>query len=396
MEFSRQVVGVAKELLPLIASICLVYADKLVALCRRRKPLPRPVAADPLRVVFSRPSKRNSVTQPSFVVEPVAPAALGPAVEPVAPAPTYAAQEPTKPPPNPPSAAVVLPVANAIKQVTEQDNRLPVKQLLAENAVAISALRTALLDHPLFRPREHDELWLLRYVLSHKKSVAAAAKAARYTLQWRQEHAMDQLAAELRATPGERGLASHPAFVLVHKAHVQPGGIHLVQPHPQRGPLLIGTMTLFDYTAAMAIPRVAYLRYIQCINEWSFNECDRVTRETGLLTKQARFVQCKNFRLGSLNREWLALDGQVSKEMEDCYPQHLGQILVLDPPGWALIMWRAVKMLFPARMVEKVDLLPLSSRKELERRVLRFMSFADLPASHGGLREPYPCPVHGI
>ena len=136
--------------------------------------------------------------------------------------------------------------------------------------------------------------------------------------------------------------------MFAHKAHVQPGGIHLLQPHPQRGPLLIGTMTAFDYTAALAIPREAYLRYIQCVNEWSFNECDRVTRETGLLTKQARFVQCKHFSMRMLNREWLALDAQVSKEMEDCYPQHLGMILVLDPPGLVYVFH--VLAIFTARL----------------------------------------------
>ena len=62
--------------------------------------------------------------------------------------------------------------------------------------------------------------------------------------------------------------------------------------------------------------------------------------------------------------------------------------------GWGL-RERAVKLLFPARMVEKVDLIPTSARKELERRVQRFMSLDDLPTTHGGKREPYECPVHG-
>jgi hypothetical protein len=189
-------------------------------------------------------------------------------------------------------------------------------------------------------------------------------------------------------------------------------------------------MTQFDYYAAMnKLSRDDYAAYIFVLNEWNYMVCDRVTRETGRLTKATRFVQCRGFALRSLNREWLKMDGAVAKEMEDCYPQVqsprtqkprapepiarqcplltvcaaatsspqlLQQILVLDPASWAVILWRAVKVLFPARMVEKVDLIPTPfGARALKTRVLRHVALSDLPVSHGGTRVAYPCPLAG-
>jgi hypothetical protein len=272
------------------------------------------------------------------------------------------------------------------------DDRPPIRPLLEANSEKIAFLRSSLLDNPLFDSRLHDDLWLLRFLLSHKKSVPAAAKAARTTLAWRQAHDMDTISAAIRENPA----VEHPFFLHAHKIHVRPGGIHIVTPDKRRGPCLIAAMTGFDYGAAMQdLSREEYVRYMLVLNEWAFNECDRVTRATGRLTKLARFVQAKNFSVRSLNREWLNMDGAVAKEMEDCYPQGLGQILVLDPPGWAAAMWRVVKFLFPARMVEKLDFLPLTNKQAFEKRALRFIALEDLPKSHGGKREDYPCPVTG-
>ena len=391
----------AKDAVPWLLAFMIVYCDRLFAFVMRKiRPAPRPRAANGA-VVFSRASIRKQHTIPSFAPRMQEPAAANTIASTTA---SIAASSPTTELPAPGTNAngalpltAPTPVASvASPPVNAYDNRPPVRPLLDANAVAISRLRTALLDNPLFDPVRHDELWLLRFLLSHKKSVTAAAKAARTCLQWRKEHDMDKLAAKMRATPGSRGATSHPVFQYGHRRHVSPGGMHLLLPDPQRGPILVGDMTKFDYNAAMEkLTREEYTAFARIFNEWFFNECDRVTRETGLLTKSARFVQCRDFSVRALNRDWLKMDGQVSKEMEDCYPQLLGLILVLDPPQWALIMWRAVKFLFPARMVEKVDLIPTSARKELERRVLRFVSLDDLPETHGGRRKPYDCPVHG-
>ena len=62
-------------------------------------------------------------------------------------------------------------------------------ELLRKHAVGVSALREQVSRDPLYDPQRHDDLWLLRFYLSHhvKGGVAAAAAAARATLRHRHE-----------------------------------------------------------------------------------------------------------------------------------------------------------------------------------------------------------------
>lgn len=58
-----------------------------------------------------------------------------------------------------------------IPPVCPEDDRKAVKDLITEYRAKIDKLRTALEDHPLFDyDNKHDDLWLLRFYLSHKKS----------------------------------------------------------------------------------------------------------------------------------------------------------------------------------------------------------------------------------
>lgn len=288
------------------------------------------------------------------------------------------------------AASTLRPAARTVNPVIKppscpHDQRIPVRDLLAKHATELIALRELVAVDSLYDAARHDDLWLLRFFLSHSKGgVAAAAKAARYTLAWRETHRMDALAAELETIPA----IAHPNVTTAHAVHVKPHGIRFLVPDGTRGPILFAHMIDFDYVATMKhVSREAYASMMRTMNEWYFMQCDRVTRETGLLTKSCRFIQCRGLAVGALDRQWLKMDGQVAKDMEDCYPQGLGLIICLDPPAWSLVVWKAAKFFFPARMVEKIDLLSTrsaSGRSALHKRALPYLDLADLPAAYGG------------
>ena len=77
---------------------------------------------------------------------------------------------------------------------------LVVADLLVTHRAAVDALREAVRDNPLFRPAQHDELFLLRFVLSFPKP-AAAAKACANCLRLRAERRLDEAAEELLSRP---------------------------------------------------------------------------------------------------------------------------------------------------------------------------------------------------
>ena len=122
-------------------------------------------------------------------------------------------------------AAVTQPApsvfAHAHPPCTVHDTRPSLPDLYAKHAADICEVRRLVSIDPLYNASRHDDLWLLRFVLSHSKSgrkcAARAAEAARYTLAWREAHQVDQLSAELQRTP----LLQHVDFERAHSKHVR-------------------------------------------------------------------------------------------------------------------------------------------------------------------------------
>ena len=62
--------------------------------------------------------------------------------------------------------------------------------------------------------------------------------------------------------------------------------------------------------------------------EWLYRTCDEITRRTGYLTKYIRLGDVQGVSLGSFNRKFVKRVSAITKDMEDCYPQLLGALLV--------------------------------------------------------------------
>jgi hypothetical protein len=86
-----------------------------------------------------------------------------------------------------------------------------VAKLIVEHAKSIAELRSAIQDDPLYEPTKHDDLWLLRFLLSHKGKVPKAATACLHTLLFRQIHQLDL--ADVRFQPPSRTHPSTKSFL---------------------------------------------------------------------------------------------------------------------------------------------------------------------------------------
>ena len=69
---------------------------------------------------------------------------------------------------------VEVALADPIDPICPEDDRPAVKDLIVEHGEKIAKIKSALIDHPLYEEDKHDDLWILRYWLSHKKSKAGA------------------------------------------------------------------------------------------------------------------------------------------------------------------------------------------------------------------------------
>jgi len=78
-------------------------------------------------------------------------------------------------------------LADPIEPVCPEDNRPSAKKLIVEYREKIDKIRDEVSKDPLYDRTKHDDLWLLRFYLSHKKS-KPAIQAAKHTLEFRAKY----------------------------------------------------------------------------------------------------------------------------------------------------------------------------------------------------------------
>jgi hypothetical protein len=213
--------------------------------------------------------------------------------------------------------------------VTPDDDRALVPELLQEHAAKIEELKKELISDPLYEADKHDELWILRFLLSHKQKTKRALKAAKHTLFFRKKHNLD-----------ERDIRFH----LPHKAQDDDSpfsvtsslkyawttrypGDAIVYTIPDKNRGVVGFLKYgkfkndSDTMKALSVGDCAAI-YIY-ISEWTFQWLDYVTRTTGRLTKSVRFIDFRGASLFSVNRQAVKRDAAIMDEVRDCVAMSL-------------------------------------------------------------------------
>lgn len=276
----------------------------------------------------------------------------------------------------------------------EEDTRPLVSDLLKKHSEAVAEVRAALQDNPIYKANvdRYDDIWILRFVLSHKK-VKPATVAALKTIQFREERKVNELG-DIRHKSLVSCKQHEEGFDIINKYAsyaLQEDGIMHTFPCVDRGVvtyILPGHINMSQMTQEMTVDEL-----LQCYllgNEAIFQVMDEVTRRTGRLTKLLRVMDFVDMSLLGMDRAYIKMDAKASKILEDCYPQLLGTILITNAPGWLYGLWNALKFLFPKRMVEKLGFVaPLKNPKDLQR-FQQYVSLEHLPERYGGKNKVWP------
>jgi len=279
----------------------------------------------------------------------------------------------------------------ATSPVTAEDDRPLVRDLLLQHERGLEALRSLVVGEPLYSPTVHDDLWLLRFLLSHKDKVAVAARAAASCMRYRHENGLDVLDA---IAADEAPDATEQRLIDLTNTSIEDGSLSWYQPDPDRGVVMMCLARGMDLEKLSAqVDADEQARLGRRTREWLFQVSDRVTRRTGRLTKVAELIEVKGASMSKvMSGEWQKRDQALAKMTEDFYPQLIGAIYICHPPSWLLMMWRVVRPLFPKRLVAKVDFVSPSTKPEEAKRFRRFLTAADLPIRFGGENKTWPLP----
>jgi hypothetical protein len=279
-----------------------------------------------------------------------------------------------------------VPIADAINPVTPEDDRPSVKELIAKHRKQVDKIKGELEDDPLFEyPAKHDDLWIVRFWLSHK-SVKPAVKAAKHTLQFRKEHKLDEM-----------NLLSEPSPHLVQDGMVYEywkdrcpnNSFVMALPDEKRGVVSFYNCARFVPGVTEIISKEAWeYAYIYC-SEWCHQRLDHVTRTTGRLTKSVRLLNMDGIGLKNVNRKDAKRDGDVAGLMEDCYPQMLQSIYLCHAPMVIHTIWSLLRPVMPNRVVSKIDIIEPRTNAKERKCLLKYISEENLPVEFGGKKHSW-------
>ena len=255
--------------------------------------------------------------------------------------------------------------------------------LLSRHREALDRLRHSLSD--VLGP-SHDDLFLLRYLLSFDP--AAAAEAVRWAIAWRAEPAnlywlqkAEEKEARMMAMNFDPSKVAAINISAYHKGLKDGGPLQIVRPGlVDFGPML----ELHDHE------RMVMFHVMQ--KEVAWRMCDRRTRETGRLVKLVVINDFTALRMSMPPKKVMESYSASSKLAERLYPQMLQTTVCINVPTWFSMVIKVGKLFMSAKTLEKFKICPKSGRIEDCPFVRKYLNLADVPTFLGG---PCTCAHQG-
>lgn len=217
-----------------------------------------------------------------------------------------------------------------------------IERLLRENETECQALKDRLKD--VLKP-EHDDLWILRFILSNK-TAAEADEPARFTIQWTHEHQR-----EIELVKSGQKL---PFAAVIDQFQVV--GEHK---YTARGdPLFYVRIGLCNTKGLMdAVPFDDVLLYFTCARLQIMQYCDAESKKQGRLVKAMSILDFQDAKWQIDNR-FNKLIGESSKLNEKLFPQLVGLSFFVNVPSFMVWGFNLIKPLMSKRAVEKMRFCP--------------------------------------
>eukprot|EP00527_Entomoneis_sp_CCMP2396_P002675 CAMPEP_0198142836 /NCGR_PEP_ID=MMETSP1443-20131203/5520_1 /TAXON_ID=186043 /ORGANISM="Entomoneis sp., Strain CCMP2396" /LENGTH=486 /DNA_ID=CAMNT_0043805939 /DNA_START=86 /DNA_END=1546 /DNA_ORIENTATION=+ len=270
-----------------------------------------------------------------------------------------------------------------------------------------------------YDPVRHDELWILRYLLS-QKTVPKAVEAATKFMQYRQELKLDDKDIR-RAPPGGRRpsttdssaaaadnndedkdeandndnadtTTTTPIGVSKFFDCLEDDGMTFALPDDHRGIVIFAHLSGFRQAELMEKIPLEQEWPFWYFMEWSFQVLDSITRATGRLTKGIRIVDLEGYTLSQNHKALLDRASKNAKGVQDQYPQLLASVFIVNAPSYFTWGFTLLKPLMPRRFCEKFDIL---SKQNATKGLLQHMSLEHIPEKYGGTMTQWPYPIAG-
>eukprot|EP00946_MAST-07B_sp_MAST-7B-sp1_P003295 g3295.t1 len=263
--------------------------------------------------------------------------------------------------------------------------REKIEDLLAAHADALVSLRAAAGDALPAEPEEgtgvkFDDIFLLRYLLSHNGSVEKATPPLLETLKWRKDNAA--VLSSLKTIHDIPNASTFLRFQTVGDISATFAGWTTFVVRTAHSDLQ-ATMN------ALSVQEVS--EYLTFSKELQWRDCDKRTRETGILVKNISIIDMQGFTLFGADRRFFAALGDSSKKSAIIFPQLLGATICVNAPSFIQLIVRAFSPFMPQSALDKQRFCKVKNTTKEPASGCPFLSM------FGGRDEAgKTCPVTGL
>ncbi|KAL3926408.1 MAG: hypothetical protein SGBAC_013487 [Bacillariaceae sp.] len=269
-----------------------------------------------------------------------------------------------------------------------EDSRPLISNLLKDNRELIEELQVQLTKDELYDQDKHDELWILRFLLSHKNDLQEALSAAKETLQFRKKYQLDDK--DIRSFPPQEMKEPIDRLSRGFQCFLDNGvardAIRLVVPDKKScGVVVYFSIKNIDTHKLGEVEQEDWVAGMVYVNESQFQWNDYITRTTGRLTKSIHVIDVSEVFLSMYDSTTQGKYITAGKELQNCYPQCVQSYFVCNSPFWIQGPWNIMKPLLPVRVVSKLDFLNPKEYEPDRDQILRFVPVGQLPPQFGGV-----------
>jgi len=281
-------------------------------------------------------------------------------------------------------------LADPIPPTGDKDDRPSVKQLIEDHRALIDEVKAEIEQELLYDPAKHDDLWFLRFLISHKKKTNKAVKAAKHTLQFRADLKLDDR--DIRSVHVGHDNDKMNEGAKNYLKYCDDDTFRFVVPDTKRGVVSFLKFSGFDQPSMVEnVPEEDWLPAFAFVTEWSHQWLDYVTRTTGRLTKTIRIIDLADVSLAKqFSPSATKRDGKALAIMEDCYPQLLQSIFLINAPDWVEGPWRALRPIIPERVIGKFDFISPEKHPKDLAKLTKHVDLSHLPIRYGGTSKMWP------
>lgn len=212
--------------------------------------------------------------------------------------------------------------------------------LLAKYAKPICQMLAHELLTPLVDPAEHDEVFMLRHLMSSKGHVLRASQTAAECIRWRRDNAAllaraDELHRIVKATI--------PVGMLPHASTLhQP--IQVVMPFQADLDRFVKASLDWHFETGVANREVA------------FRLCDRISREKRKLVKMVLLLDLSGltFTFAYSQYRLSSVQGKLSKVSSNVYPQLVSTVVIVNAPSFMSTLFRMASGVLSKKVLDKM------------------------------------------